>query len=300
MADRGGYAGRGGFSGRGGGPGVGNVSVAGNRVLSAQRGGALAARGRGGSFTSIRGGMGVGAAGAPRGPKAAPVRDSKASAAAPKRGPLTVEEKEKLKEKEKLATEEARRRTLTDFRIVGLEIKQLDWSWGQLRAEDDDEEEEEEEEREPAAKDEVDSGNDSDADNTGGHDEDEAEEKVLITAEAEVYDVVPQVAPVKATTDVKAEEEIKKEIKEEDAESAEVKRGEKRKAKMSSPEPGSLMLRCFWSGFSVFSLFSFSLVFLALVTFSDILQMTTSGLSQRRGRRERTALCTMQMPKSLL
>jgi hypothetical protein len=51
-------------------------------------------------------------------------------------------------EREKVAKEEARRRTLTDFRIVGLEIKALGWKWGVVRPvrSDDDEDDEEEDE----------------------------------------------------------------------------------------------------------------------------------------------------------
>jgi len=54
-------------------------------------------------------------------------------------------------EREKVAKEEARRRTLTDFRIVGLEIKALGWKWGvvrPVRSEDDEEDEEEDEDEE--------------------------------------------------------------------------------------------------------------------------------------------------------
>ena len=51
-------------------------------------------------------------------------------------------------EREKVAKEEARRRTLTDFRIVGLEIKALGWKWGVVRpvqSEDDTDVEDEDE-----------------------------------------------------------------------------------------------------------------------------------------------------------
>lgn len=36
-------------------------------------------------------------------------------------------------EKTRVAREEARKRTMTDFRIIGLEIKQLGWKWGRVR-----------------------------------------------------------------------------------------------------------------------------------------------------------------------
>lgn len=224
------------------------------------------------SGPSTRGGAsGAGAVGAPRGPKAQPnARNGKstaATAAAPV--PLTPEEEAKRKEKEKALEAEARKRTITDFRIIGLEIKAFDWSWGQIKegldADDfeeqqqllnDDEEDEEEEELKHKRRRER-------------EEEDVAVEGVKVenaevaakperTAEVdsfEVFDVVAgesvkaeEAEPKQDTADAPSAEQketvTEEEAKKEDAAVAKVdeseeKRGAKRKAKMSSPEPGS-------------------------------------------------------------
>ncbi len=158
-------------------------------------------------------------------------------------------EQDRVKDEERARKmkEEARRRTFTDFRIVGLEIRSLDWQWGTVRSvESADEDEDEVNERADDGRDDVSS------------DEDEDEE-----------DGVPEhkrqngsSTPAKSTDLVKVEQQDVKKAEEESGPGGETqleetsngvasseekgnptdpsKRGEKRKAKMSSPDAGEL------------------------------------------------------------
>jgi hypothetical protein len=115
-------------------------------------------------------------------------------------------------EREKVAKEEARRRTLTDFRIVGLEIKALGWKWGVVRPErgededededEDDDGEEEERKSEAGIKDKGEEGAPN-AKNESETAADEAEvERDIIKTEPVAEDVVDPVVQV----EVKVEE----------------------------------------------------------------------------------------------
>lgn len=169
-----------------------------SRPLDHDRGPAPSLRGRGGSISSIRGGIssirggssasirgGRGgfsggspgkfatgpassSSGTPLGPKGRNAKPlprgggaarggSIRSAQHPLKAPLgpagdIAKEKEMEREKDKertaAAKEEARKRTLTDFRIVGLEIKALNWSWGQIREDLEEEKTDDEDESE--------------------------------------------------------------------------------------------------------------------------------------------------------
>jgi 20S proteasome subunit alpha 6 len=165
-------------------------------------------------------------------------------------------------EKEKAAKEEARRRTLTDFRIVGLEIKGLGWSWGTVRGDLEEDE---------AVDETGETGETGEVDETTGKEEIklENEEEVQVKKESNESEGSNQTSipidPVTQTQDpIKPElEPSSTESKPLDAESSteekqeqssvtdttvqvagagagviETKRGEKRKAKQSSPDAG--------------------------------------------------------------
>jgi len=108
-------------------------------------------------------------------------------------------------EREKVAKEEARRRTLTDFRIVGLEIKALGWKWGVVRpvqSEDDTDDEDE---------DEVDRKSEAGGEEKGEEGARDAnQEKETATEEAEVERDITKTEP--AAEDV-AEPVVQVEVK---------------------------------------------------------------------------------------
>ncbi|KAI5452136.1 Proteasome subunit alpha type-6 [Naganishia albida] len=179
-------------------------------------------------------------------------------------------------ERTRVAREEARKRTMTDFRIVGLEIKQLGWKWGTVReievpAEEGDSGEGSADEG--GEEESVDGKDQEEVEDVAGEakTEDELPAKVepvattdsATNADVKVEPGVEQVtseAPVKAeavdaqdgiatsdskddaaesvteTSGVKAENGVVQEAAESTSEEVVRKRGEKRKAKMSSPD----------------------------------------------------------------
>lgn len=301
------------------------------------RGGGGGMHGSSSSTPSTRGGgaTGAGAVGAPRGPKAQPPgRNGKSTPAAAI--PLTPEEEAKRKEKEKALEAEARKRTITDFRIIGLEIKALNWSWGQVKEGldaddyeeqhqllDDDDEEELEEEKEEELKHKQRQERKR-ADGEGVKAEEAAAAVGKTDAEEDSYEVFDVVAGESVKTEAvnsqetadarpAAEEEqpaeavviVKEEKEKDEASESEEKRGAKRKAKMSSPEPGSCRDLGVWLD-SVFSFsFFFASSFLLLdscfddfcSSFNDFLrQMTTSVSCPRSVRLARTEPLCMRLP----
>lgn len=197
-------------------------------------------------------------------------------------------------EREKVAKEEARKRTLTDFRIVGLEIKSLGWKWGVVRPDveqgSDDEDDEDEDDHEAQAEDEGDGKQgdqlqeeiteeaaverDVKGEPTGAPEvevkvkveqvteaPDQTTDKALTESEPEVAPLVTLDEEELATNEAKdkpadsTDAQVVKEEQEERSEgedkvdasavavgaassTLEGKRGEKRKAKMSSPDAG--------------------------------------------------------------
>ncbi|WWD07175.1 hypothetical protein V865_005272 [Kwoniella europaea PYCC6329] len=88
---------------------------------------------------SGRGGRGGGMAGAPRGPSGMMRRDNNTPTGGGARSSLPPSKKDtprKEKRREELRT------TMTDFRIVGIEVKGLGWSWGKVGGQEVEEEEE--------------------------------------------------------------------------------------------------------------------------------------------------------------
>jgi hypothetical protein len=277
-AGRGGLRGRGvGGPGRGGGPVVGSRFVSGNGVAGAPKGPSgrgTGIRGRGGSLSTRAGARVVGTRNVPVGNTSINKPGSNKDGT----GKNVVVDTER----EKVAKEEARKRTLTDFRIVGLEIKSLGWKWGVVRpdaAEDDEDEEEEADDEAVVEGDQQAEQNETDQLRNGIAEEDAVERDVKaeptdpsdIQVEVEVK--VEQV-PAETTQAASAETQDKETtnevegisaeathaevVKEESEEAQEIKdkadgsnvaagaggstvegkRGEKRKAKMSSPDAG--------------------------------------------------------------
>lgn len=277
-AGRGGLRGRGvGGPGRGGGPVVGSRFVSGNGVAGAPKGPSgrgTGIRGRGGNLSTRAGARVVGTRNVPVGNTSINKPGSNKDGT----GKNVVVDTER----EKVAKEEARKRTLTDFRIVGLEIKSLGWKWGVVRpdaAEDDEDDEEEAEDEAAAEGDQQAEPNETDQLRNGLAEEDAVEWDVKaeptdpsdIQVEVEVkVEQVPseatQAAPVEAhdkeapneVEGISAENTGAEVVKEESDEPQEIKdtadvstvaagvagstvegkRGEKRKAKMSSPDAG--------------------------------------------------------------
>ena len=274
--------GRGGLRGRGVGPGrggaiAGSRFVAGNGVAGAPKGPSgrgTGIRGRGGNLSTRAGARVVGTR---------PVPAGKAGGKDTSGKPAVVDT-----EREKVAKEEARKRTLTDFRIVGLEIKSLGWKWGVVRPEideegdsdDDDDDGEEEAEEDVAGESQEMDGKEGDQlqDETSEEAAVERDVKVEPASASEVEIAVkveqvsgngalketrPEVTPATPLDDeelatneakdkpsesqdseviVKAEQAERVEGEDKAAAVAsstlEGKRGEKRKAKMSSPDAG--------------------------------------------------------------
>ncbi|WVQ95418.1 hypothetical protein IAU59_002515 [Kwoniella sp. CBS 9459] len=205
-----------------------------SRGVAGLRGG-LAGRGRGG-----------GPINAPRGPSGMRRPDARSSLP-PKRDPG----KEKAKEKKR---EPELRTTMTDFRIVGIEVKEIGWSWGKVDGEEEVEIKEEQNEtgegEEPKAEPETASAEDSKPE----PDQASAEPAVTDNDSAEVKQEAKNAKDEKAAEGSVSEEIIKTEATDAaDAapeangeaaaaavEAVEEKRGEKRKAKSPDAEDETL------------------------------------------------------------
>ncbi|WVW80670.1 hypothetical protein I302_102656 [Kwoniella bestiolae CBS 10118] len=103
--------------------------------------------GRGGASMrggySGRGGRGGGMAGAPRGPSGMMRRDGNTPGSRSSVPPSSAKKDTPRKEKRR----EDLRTTMTDFRIVGIEVKGLGWSWGKIGGQEEEEEEPKQEEK---------------------------------------------------------------------------------------------------------------------------------------------------------
>ncbi|OCF78804.1 hypothetical protein I204_00748 [Kwoniella mangroviensis CBS 8886] len=88
---------------------------------------------------SGRGGRGGGMAGAPRGPSGMMRRDNNTPTGGGARSSLPPSKKDTPRKEKR---REETRTTMTDFRIVGIEVKALGWSWGKVGGQEVEEEEE--------------------------------------------------------------------------------------------------------------------------------------------------------------
>lgn len=204
-----------------------------------------AAFGRGGASSrggmANRGGRGGGIVNAPRGPSGMRRADGRASVT-PRRSDARADRE---KEKDKKRKEKESKTTMTDFRIVGIEIKALDWSWGIVGTEGDAETEVKQKSQNAPNK-----GENGDAGTSAAEQDVEGSNGDTASVEPNGEAVEGQV-PVKAEADTEAETSGDTAAPEQTpgtsaganaVETVEEKRGEKRKAK--TPDAG-VSLRVF-------------------------------------------------------
>ncbi|WWC72790.1 uncharacterized protein I206_106754 [Kwoniella pini CBS 10737] len=245
----------------GGQPGFGNTSVASRGGLSGSvgRGGAPIppsrppihlggggpppfgiGLGRGGSLRGGRGGRGgsVGVVGAPRGPSVMRVGRGSLPPAPIKKDTSTHNNTpKKEKRKEELRT------TMTDFRIIGIEVKGLDWSWGKINGEEEVEEEISKTEAVAKVEDPLISDDLIKAESVEATKAEQLEDKAEIKAESEdtgddrIDSKEQDTEEVKAeATEINGNEEASAEVAESEVLEEKEKRGEKRKAKSPDSE----------------------------------------------------------------
>jgi hypothetical protein len=158
-------------------------------------------------------------------------------------GRKEVDRKRREKEKDRYREREERI-TMTDFRIVGIEVKGLDWTWGLIGGEQPEDKQKDEEKAKMEKGDEESESKTEATETTANGDAAEP------TAAAEVKDEAEQVTTSEETkvedhaeTDSEEKEPVPSEqpVKSEPVETVEEKRGEKRKAK--SPDISELIVQ---------------------------------------------------------
>ncbi|WVR08791.1 hypothetical protein IAU60_005849 [Kwoniella sp. DSM 27419] len=219
----------------GGGPPP-QLAFGGPRGMTPLRGG-MAGRGRGGS---------AGPLGAPRGPSG--MRRPDARASLPPKRDLTKDKPKDRKRESDLKT------TMTDFRIVGIELKGLRWSWGKVGVEDEEAEVEETAKAEPQSEAKEEAARVKQEANAEGLDAQAGTASGGVAAEAKGESDLTETAPKEGVSGETADEAVKEEpgqgdstadaegdsAGEAEAASVEAKRGEKRKAKSPDAEDETL------------------------------------------------------------